>query len=180
MCKKADLSGYTTVFGGKRSLSCPLHRVTFLLLRLQWPETSKCRLEANAEMMQMCWQSSSGPRHRNRVALFQNMQHTTHKSRWIRATGQTYGDELRHSIHCTLRSPLIGVSSRLSRRMFNLQTQEKLLLKYLTTTTFRHHGWRYFFPKTSNVSETIGDYLEQHQFTQKSTSKAFNPSVRFG
>ena len=73
---------------------------------------------------------------------FQNANtFAAHKSRWIRTTGQKYGDaiELRHFIPhslCDHNSPAfiwgwVDVC-------FNLKTQHELLLKFLATAHFRH------------------------------------------
>ena len=182
MCKMADLSGCTTVLGGKRSLSYPLHRVTFLLLRLQWPETSKLRLERHAEMMQMCWQSSSAPRPAtvtgSRYFKTCNTRHTNRGEsvQQVRHTATSYG--IPYTALCDRHLPAFlrgwaGVCSTCKHKRSccsNISPQPPSdITDGGTSPTELKTCWK----RSAFIWNNIN-------FLLKSTSKTFNPSVRFG
>ena len=103
---------------------------------------------------------------------FQNMQHMTHKSRWIRTTGQKYGNALRYFIHRTY-----SVVVTTYRRFFEADSAYFSICKHNTICCWNTSlqppsditdggalPW-----ETSSVLKTNGDHLEKYKVTTKPT-----------
>ena len=120
--------------------------------------------------------------HRDRDAHFQNMQHTTHKSRWIHTTGQKYGDEPRHFTpprgRCDHHSPAFLNSQAESAYVSICKHSHESLLRYLATTSFPHQGWWHVSLGSFKRVKTNGKQLKKYQSAPKTGNQNVQP-VRF-